>query len=713
MAEMPSNLPEAPLRRGHTWQERTPGAGDWERRDDLTPERDLKDLEGHAKEWAEAFVPALESPGPRLTASVEYTDEYLQKPLRHLHFCPRKLATYPDAPPGFDPDSWRSYCDGDMHVRGLDSKACSSARPQNFDFERMWDPPLDVLLAPAPPEPESKPIEVTPWQVRQSIFFSYRNDSEKKSLRQIMAEFALECPDDPLADEPMNVLQAVAIPEGAGKVRIITKQNSHVTYICYPMQRVMHRELRRHAVFSLIGEDFRVSSLDLAGFVIDDEVLSGDYDGATNRLVLDATRRTLEGFLQRSQFSDFEKATALDSLLSGILTFPSCKDSHGDPLPEVPPVILRRGQMMGNVLSFPLLCVINLICYWMSYERHYGFCRWEDLPCRINGDDLLARTCPEHYEEWLRSIARVGFKPSAGKNLVSRHIAIVNSQPIVVEKGKLEILPYVNLPVLLGRKSSKQGEIRDLAQAHNTLLHTCRTPAVTMPHFFTFNHAAIYKDFPDTNLFNAPLLGGAGFESHKYIPARWAEVREIAQRREQVHLGLLQNGQPTSSRTMRNERFWPVEASALGPYACPLAPALTQQLSFLRDPVVYHCGDVVVIPGEGTFAASDLEGCLAPADEDFSSRDWRPAYTKVKVERACIGSRWKRVLGQNTHEFFYCYENGFVPDDPEKYHTESVEKSLPPCGLRRPKVTRMRLLGVGREVVAMLRERQPILLQAH
>jgi hypothetical protein len=503
------------------------------------------------------------------------------------------------------------------------------------------------------------PVEVEPAEIRQAVYDELARNRYLTTLQEQLnqVEETEENKDElrrlrlshKLLQAKFPLLKAVGIPEGAGKTRIITKPNSLLSYVCYPMQKTLMRFLRDNNVFSLIGKDFTVCDLDLAGFSLDgkDEMLLGDYDQATNRILLKATELALEAFLAKSEFTELDGRYARESLLGGVVVFP-------EPLL---PTVLEKGQMMGNVLSFPLLCIINLVCYWQSYEKVWGPCRWRDLPVRINGDDILARTNTDHYQEWLKSIGVVGLKPSAGKNLVSRVTGIVNSQPLAVTNGKVEVLKFVNVPLLLGGRTSKQGEFRNLSQAHNKLLGCVNTPE-TMTHFFDWNFHDLLP-YKHSNITDHPLLGGGGFTPHAQIPERWLGQTAKAKQRNLVHLGLILAGKPTPLFSETSDCFWPKStARAEGvPYPSMEETELVQYHT--GDPAlkIYRNNDTpILVLQHGTIYADGVLPTV-PDNRDFTSRDWRASCKKLKRVYPDIGERWGRALQADRvyNKIPFCY----------------------------------------------------------
>jgi hypothetical protein len=154
-----------------------------------------------------------------------------------------------------------------------------------------------------------------------------------------------------------------------------------------------------------------------------EKIVSGDYEAATDNLYLWTTRCALEAFFENMEFlypetfwlkeeyTERLKKMAFDSFEQLIL-FP--------PKKEFSPFHVKRGQMMGNILSFPLLCVINGAATRMSLNRGRHFL--------VNGDDVLFRATPVEYRRWKYITSRAGLKFSLGKNYFSRDMALINSQ---------------------------------------------------------------------------------------------------------------------------------------------------------------------------------------------------------------------------------------------------------------------------------------------
>jgi hypothetical protein len=115
-----------------------------------------------------------------------------------------------------------------------------------------------------------------------------------------------------------------------------------------------------------------------------------------------------------------------------------------------------NGQLMGSLLSFPVLCVINFAIWRHVKELNSGVtCNGLGLGgssdfCLVNGDDILFAETAEGYSRWCEMVRKVGLIPSAGKNYFSNHFATMNSVPLSYDEDVrgLVPIPWVNQGLL-------------------------------------------------------------------------------------------------------------------------------------------------------------------------------------------------------------------------------------------------------------------------
>jgi len=118
--------------------------------------------------------------------------------------------------------------------------------------------------------------------------------------------------------------------------------------------------------------------------------------------------------------------------------------------PDQQPFLQKNGQLMGCPISFPILCAINVVAYWVALEEYTGRSfLLEELPVLVNGDDILFRANDAFYTVWKQYVSDAGFTLSLGKNYISRSFYTVNSEGFMYTEGKDETgkLTYKSTPV--------------------------------------------------------------------------------------------------------------------------------------------------------------------------------------------------------------------------------------------------------------------------
>lgn len=228
-------------------------------------------------------------------------------------------------------------------------------------------------------------------------------------------------------------LGAVNLPAGnrvrytvvrtAGKDRGVTvADGSH--HLLGPLHRTLYDHLDQYEWLlrgEARGKKFRSFALRKGEVFV-----SGDYESATDNLSLPVTLRILHRILSRAReipisIRDF----ALRSLQAEI----EYRDLGGLT------VVQQRGQLMGNFLSFPLLCLHNYLAFRWSVPR--------DVPLRINGDDIVFRATPEECEVWKRSVGAAGLTLSAGKTLVDSRCFSLNSAFFEAQSSGVREIPVI------------------------------------------------------------------------------------------------------------------------------------------------------------------------------------------------------------------------------------------------------------------------------
>jgi len=145
--------------------------------------------------------------------------------------------------------------------------------------------------------------------------------------------------------------------------------------------------------------------------------LSGDYTSATDGLNYYASQlvfKRLINELEDRGHSDLSKWTRWESK-NHLVHYP---DST-----KLCSVIQENGQLMGSLLSFPVLSILNAftVCYATGSDL-------ESVPALFHGDDVAAYMNEEQMTKWKMITSTLGLELSIGKNYVSKDFVSIDSQ---------------------------------------------------------------------------------------------------------------------------------------------------------------------------------------------------------------------------------------------------------------------------------------------
>lgn len=318
------------------------------------------------------------------------------------------------------------------------------------------------------------------------------------------------------------------------KVRLITKSDAFRQWISKWMQRQMHDFLREMEQFRLIGEPLNGSHLDAlykrTQVLFTPEELStarwesGDYEAATDNLSMEATKIVFERFLDRlPPHLGYLKPACRAVLYEQVIHYKEVLE-HG----SVDHSYLQEsGQLMGSVLSFPILCAINLWCYAEALEQLLGRrVPIKQLPCLVNGDDFLAFMTPELRQLWVAKVKSVGFKFSVGKNYTSRNFCLINStlfKVLYLEGGVpvFQRIPFLNIGLLTGQaKVTGRANVRlsPLGSWYNAVMDGAQSKDRAVRRFLHYHREAVRELTWDGqwNIFMPLSRGGLGCDA--YVP---------------------------------------------------------------------------------------------------------------------------------------------------------------------------------------------------
>lgn len=203
-----------------------------------------------------------------------------------------------------------------------------------------------------------------------------------------------------------------------GKPRVITMYSSFNTEILTPLNTALYRAISREG-WLLVGSptDELVKALNGDGSYV-----SVDYRNATDNIRADYCQDAIQCLIDR--------ADGLSEIQINCLRVVGSLD-FGDPRG-----IATRGQPMGSLISFPLLCIINKTTVDLALRKQVDMGLMSEKQfsghrCLINGDDLLFREHQPSGTPILDALVRegtlVGLEVNDSKTMVDPCWAEINS----------------------------------------------------------------------------------------------------------------------------------------------------------------------------------------------------------------------------------------------------------------------------------------------
>jgi len=243
------------------------------------------------------------------------------------------------------------------------------------------------------------------------------------------------------------------------KVRTISKGESVPYYLAKRMQLVLHGAMRKMNCFRLIGRPLDPPDLmDLkrqSEFYLDpteNQWMSIDYSAATDGLSAELSA----GIMKELLGNLFIENPFLYNMMLSVLA------PHRVEYPKVagiqlPPVLQQNGQLMGSVLSFPVLCLANLGLYLTVRKRSRPWAPLKNLlgSVLINGDDMLYIGSQDEWDLHTVLGKRIGLEMSAGKAYIHGRYANVNSTSVDMDLANPNSTPveikFLNVGLLVGQ----------------------------------------------------------------------------------------------------------------------------------------------------------------------------------------------------------------------------------------------------------------------
>ncbi len=225
----------------------------------------------------------------------------------------------------------------------------------------------------------------------------------------------------------------VQVIQEPGKERIITAGNFGLTHL-QPLQGFL-LECWKETPFSTMSANwFESLSSSISSLPPDWVMVSGDYDSATDKLNIRATKASIDAILDALEIDVdhglYPESTVLHYDVPAELK--SSLSQRGKELASKlrQTILQQNGQLMGHPLSFPLLCYINLAGVTLALRRS-GLSPDDKhrvlQSLRINGDDIFFLSPPSFVPIWKQATSEVGFTLSRGKSYVSTSFGMINN----------------------------------------------------------------------------------------------------------------------------------------------------------------------------------------------------------------------------------------------------------------------------------------------
>jgi len=232
--------------------------------------------------------------------------------------------------------------------------------------------------------------------------------------------------------EVANVTR-LGVAKTKGKHRVVTMQSAGVK----ERLSYIHETLYDHiSSFGWVvrGEvtksDFETVKEDRRGQEL---LVSGDYENATNNIYSDAVLAIVEVICECEHLTSEESQLLKKSFTNVVWRSLSGVDH---------PVL--RGSMMGNLISFPVLCLINKACLDIARDYDEGEEKGRKRVCRINGDDCMFAASRRLVSVWRDVTSHFGLVVNEQKTGLSDRWLELNSRQYDCRLGRFVAKPVLS-----------------------------------------------------------------------------------------------------------------------------------------------------------------------------------------------------------------------------------------------------------------------------
>lgn len=215
-------------------------------------------------------------------------------------------------------------------------------------------------------------------------------------------------------------LVRVGVAKTKGKFRVVTMQSSRTKRILAPVHNSLYNHITSFG-WCVRGDVTKGDFETLVADKLEGEVyVSGDYKSATDNIYLPAVQ-AIVNVLCDAEHLTLEERTALRESFEDIRYVTRSGIQY--------PVL--RGSMMGNLVSFPLLCLLNKACFDIASDTFRGRSRSKgsrDRKVRVNGDDIAFCGSDAFFLHWKEVVSHYGLVINVEKTELSPRFIELNSR---------------------------------------------------------------------------------------------------------------------------------------------------------------------------------------------------------------------------------------------------------------------------------------------
>lgn len=216
-----------------------------------------------------------------------------------------------------------------------------------------------------------------------------------------------------------------------GKHRVVTMQSAEVKSVLTPVHNALYDHISSFG-WCVRGD---VRKEDFEAVVADrregERYISGDYQSATDNIYLPAVEAIVDEISKCPELTERER-----SVLLGSFRDLRWRSYSGKEHP------IKRGSMMGNLVSFPILCLLNKACFDIACDITYGS-RVRRVG-RFNGDDCMFPGSDFFFDVWKQVTSTFGLVVNESKTEVSSDWLVLNSTSFSVKRGSLLSKPVLS-----------------------------------------------------------------------------------------------------------------------------------------------------------------------------------------------------------------------------------------------------------------------------